>query len=149
MTKFIENEAEMMDEIIELDPEQDDLVTVFLGDLQNCRERLEELAEEGIPSVIVAYEDHISAMGPPVLQLLVRREDIEDVADIFREIWEEVLDTEGVTTTASDIIDFSQDTIICPGCQSEISEVTEEGACPECELFLGFPEEAEEEAAAN
>ncbi len=148
MSEYTE-ETNVIEEIIELDPENDDLVTVFISDLQNCRERLEELHEEGIPSVIVAFEDHISAMGPPVLQLLVRREDIEDVAEIFKEIWEEVLDTEGVTTTTSDVIDFSQDTIVCPGCETEISEVTEEGECPECGLFLGFPDEdplKEEEA---
>ena len=137
------SETTVEEEIIEIDPEEEDLVTVFVGDLNNCRERLHELAEEGVPSIIVAYEEVISSMGPPVLQLLVRKEDIEDVAEIFAEIWEEVLDTEGIGDVVNDVIDLSADTIVCPGCQTETDEVTEEGECPECGLFLGLPEEAE------
>ncbi len=144
-----EIDGEVLEEIIEIDPEVDELVTVFIGDLNNCRERLHDLAEEGIPSVIMVYEEVINSMGPPVLQLQVRKTDIEDVAEIFAELWEEVLDTEGIGEVGNDVIDFSADTIICPGCQTEISEVTEEGECPECGLFLGLPEEDESEEIAS
>lgn len=143
MSDVFQSEHGVVEDIIQLDPETDDLVTVFIGDLNNCRERLHELAEEKIPSIIVAYSDVVSAMGPPTLQLQVLREDLPDVAKVFAEIWEEVLDTEGLHVSGPDVIDFSQDTIVCPGCESELSELTEDGECPECGLFLGLPEDIE------
>lgn len=148
MTEKFEIEEEVLEEIIEIDPEKDDLVAVFMGDLHNCRERLHELAEEGIPSLVTGANDVVNDMGPPVLQLLVRREDIEDVAEIFAELWEEVLEVEGIGDTVSDAIDLNADTIVCPGCQTEISELTAEGECPECGLFLGLPDDDEEAASS-
>lgn len=140
-------EEQIEDVLEEIDPELDELVAVFVGDLHNCRERLYELEQEGIPSIIIGQmEGGVFESGPPVLELCVRKEDLEDVAEIFEEIWEEILDTEGVDNGSdSPAIDFSKDTVVCPGCQSEISEVTEEGECIECGLFLGFPDEGEEE----
>lgn len=143
MSDSVVLEEKVLKDIVTINPDIDDLVTVFIGDLHNCRERLHELAEEKIPSIIVAYSDVVNEVGPPVLQLQVRREDLEDVADVFAEIWEEVLDTEGLDTSRSDVVDLSQDTITCPGCGSEVSELTEDGECPECGLFLGLPEERE------
>jgi hypothetical protein len=127
----------------------DEMVTVFLGDLSTCRERLRVLEEEGIPAVIVgSLEGEIPDVGAPILQLRVMREDIPDVVDVFQEIWKEILNLEGVEDPVEALVDLSQDTVICPGCQSEISEVTEDGECPVCGLFLGFPPEEEEEGEA-
>jgi len=142
MSNAHDNEA--LEEFIEISPEEEGWVTVFVGSLDNCRERLKELEYAGVPSIILKYEEIANAMGPPALQLKVREEDIEDVSDIFREIWEEVLVLEGVGDHVNDVIDLSADTIICPGCQTETDTVTEEGECPECGLFLGLPEEFEE-----
>ena len=41
-------EEEIDDVLEEIDPENDELVAVFIGDLHNCRERLYELEQEGI-----------------------------------------------------------------------------------------------------
>ena len=126
----------------EIDPEEDDVVTVFVGDLHNCRERLAILADENIPSLIAGdVEGMISEYGPPVLTLQVRREDMEDVVEIFEEVWLETLDLEGLDVDEA-IVDLSSDSIVCPGCQSVIDEVTADGECPECSLYLGFPEES-------
>jgi len=127
-----------------LDPTREDLITIFIGDLHNCRERKRILEEEGIPSVLVGdLEGTIPDAGIPILSLRVEEEDIEDVRDIFEELWQETLDLEGLQEDNS-VIDLNQDVITCPGCQTELTEVTEEGLCPECGLFLGLPEEEDD-----
>lgn len=127
-----------------IEPDEEDLITIFVGDLYNCRERERILEREGIASIIVGPTDgRVADLGPPVLQLQIRREDIQDTVEIFEEEWQEILDIEGLDAQ-EDVIDLNQDTIVCPGCGTEISEVTEEGECTECGLFLGLPDDEEE-----
>ncbi len=124
----------------------EELITVFVGDLYNCRERLNILEENEIPAVITGDLDGIyQDVGQPVFSLEVRRSDVEDVIEIFNEVWEEILEIEGITDVDEAIIDLNADVIVCPGCQTETSEVTEDGECPHCGLFLGFPEDFESE----
>lgn len=139
----------------EIDLDKDEFVIVFQGDLFNCRERMTFLEEEEIPCQIIGVEETLSQDGmPPVMQLVVLKEDIEDVVAIFAEVWKETLDREGldadqIQQLKEDVVDLNAETIICPGCQTEISEVTEEGECIECGLFLGLPEDEVEEELAE
>ncbi|MCB9639044.1 MAG: hypothetical protein H6727_09145 [Myxococcales bacterium] len=128
----------------------EEMVTVFIGDLQNCRERLLALEEHEIPAVVVGDVDGtVPEQGAPVLELRVYREDLEDVIDLFEQLWQETLELSGLEAQHDGVVDLSQDIVVCPGCQSEISEVTAEGECPECGLFLGFPPEDEESEVSN
>ncbi len=117
-----------------------ELLTVFVGDLYSCKERLETLEEEGIEAVVEMSPQDAEGV-PPLFELKVKREDLEEVAEIFAEIWEEILKVEGITEQTDGIIDLSQETVTCPGCLSVIDCVTEDGECPECGLFLGLPDE--------
>jgi hypothetical protein len=140
----------MEDKQTALDFPIEEMVTVFLGDLQNCRERLITLEEYDIPAVIVGdIEGEVPAQGPPTLELRVYREDIEAVVELFQQIWQETLAFAGLEAPPDQIVDLSQDTVVCPGCQTEISEVTDEGECPECGLFLGFPPEEDDPSEEN
>ena len=121
---------------------EEDLVTVFMGDLYNCRERLNILEEHEISSIITGELEGIQDdLGAPTLSLQIKREDLEQVITIFNEVWEEILEVEGIEDAEASVLDFSADVIVCPGCQTETDEVTEDGECPECGLFLGFPED--------
>lgn len=129
---------------------QEEWIVVFQSDLFTCRERLAVLLEEEINAQIIAAEDVRHDGMPTYMQVIVLQEDIEEVVEIFAEIWKETLSTEGldeseIQQVAEDVVDLSQDTVICPGCQKEISEITEDGECIECGLFLGFPDEEDEE----
>ncbi len=154
MSKDKEKKAEEIENTEEVEQkdgegEREEWVTVFTGDLHNCKERLEILQEEGIEAIVEGdIEDSVQEVGVPIFQLKVQKKDLEEVAEIFAEIWEEILETEGIGEISDEIVDLSKDKVICPGCKSEIEEVTEDGECPECGLFLGFPpeEEGEEES---
>lgn len=117
------------------------LVTVFIGTLDNCKERHHILAEANIPSLISRdVEGLIDEMGPPVLALQVDEEDIQAVIDIFEEVWDESLDIEGLQVQNPGLIDLDEETIECPGCGSIVEELLD-GECPECGLFLGVPDD--------
>ena len=127
-----------------------ELITVFIGDLFNCRERKRTLEEEHIDAFVSGdVEGLVSELGPPILRLQVKKEDIEDVIEIFQDEWQEVLTTEGLQDKETDAMDFSQESITCPGCQTETTEVTEDGECPTCGLFLGFPEGADDDDGSD
>jgi hypothetical protein len=132
-------------------PELDEAVIVFQGDLFNCRERLRVLHEEEVHAEIIGAEGAVVVDGmPTMMNIIVPREDLELTIEIFADIWQETLSSEGlqedeISELSGDVIDFSQDTIICPGCRTELSEVTEDGECPECGLFLGLPEDDDDE----
>ncbi len=140
----------MEDKQTALDFPIEEMVTVFLGDLQNCRERLLTLEEHEIPAVIVGeLEGEVLEQGPPTLELRVYREDLEAVVAVFQQIWQETLAISGLEATPDNVVDLSQDTVVCPGCQTEIAEVTADGECPECGLFLGFPPEDDDASAES
>ena len=136
------------DELLELEKRlaSEELTPVFAGDLDNCKTRNRVLAEHGIPALITGdLEATETETLSPYMYVQCATEDVEDVAAIFQELWNESLSTEGIQVDEADAVDMEAEEIECPGCSTVISELTVEGECPECGLFLGYDEEVEEE----
>ena len=141
-------EAVNDDELLELERRlaSEELTPVFAGDLENCKARYQVLGEHGIPSLITGdLEAKETETLSPYMYLQCATEDVEDVAAIFQDLWNESLTLEGIEVDEVDAVDMEAEEIECPGCSTLISELTVEGECPECGLFLGYDEEEEPE----
>ena len=120
-------------------------ITIYGGQLEECQSRARVFAE-GVVTEIAVDEAATQQIGGafPVFVLRAHADDQELIREIMEDIWQEALELNGLADDAP-VVDLTADTVICPGCQTEISELTEDGECTECFLFLGFPPEEDEE----
>ena len=125
-------------------------IYIYGGQLEECQSRARVFAEEGVVTAIEFDEAATHQIGGafPVFVLRAHADDQELIREIMEDIWQEALELNGLADNAP-VVDLTADTVICPGCQTEISELTEEGECPECFLFLGFPPDEDEETVED
>ncbi len=124
----------------------DKAIYIFGGSLEECQSRARVFLKEDVVTEMEYDEEATQQIGGafPVFVLRANMDDKELIQEIMEDIWEEALVLNGMSTDVA-VVDLTQDTIVCPGCTTEISELTEEGECTECFLFLGFPPDEEEE----
>ena len=123
----------------------DKAIYIFGGQLEECQSRARIFAEEDVFTEIEYDEAATQQIGGafPVFVLKAHLDDKELIQEIMEDIWQEALVLNGLSEDTA-VVDLTADTVICPGCQTEITELTEEGECPECFLFLGFPPEEDD-----
>lgn len=123
---------------------EDELVPAFEGPLQALRPLQEKLLAAGIPAAMRQGEELTTEHGLFIkLELVVRKSDIDRVAEVLGEENRKALEREGLSVhvvplrspEAEEEDEAGEESLACPACGC--TEPLVEGECPECGLFLG------------
>lgn len=115
-------------------------VAVVHAGIAACREIEAALLESGVPCYVEADTEEGEAMvvGAVKVGVIVAESDLPRVGDIMKRRFEDLVKKEGVGSFNVTAIDLSAAEVECPACGHKGPLV--DGACGDCELFLGAPE---------
>lgn len=115
--------------------------TVAQAGLAACREIEAALLAGGVPAFVEANQEEGEALSAGMMRygVVVAAADLAQVSTILRGRFEALLAREGTGAFQDTAVDLSADTVTCPACGHTGALV--DGACGDCGLGLGIPEE--------
>jgi hypothetical protein len=114
-------------------------VAVVHAGIAACREIERALLDSGVPCYVEAdaEEGEALAAGAMKVGVIVAESDVPRVGDIMKQRFEDLVKKEGTGSFNVEAIDLSAAEIACPACGHR--GALNNGACADCELFLGAP----------
>lgn len=107
--------------------------------LEGAREIERNILNAGIPCFLVAVESDDVTLSAAMMnyELVVAEEDAQRVFETFKDRYEAMVAQEGTGAMVNTVVNLDDDEVQCPACGHKGALV--EGACSDCELFLGAP----------
>lgn len=108
--------------------------------LDACREIERALLEAGVPCTVAADAEEGEPLAPGALKVgvLVADDDLARAGAVLKSRFEGLIAREGIGSFKTEAIDLAAAEIECPACGHK--GPLKDGACADCDLFLGAPE---------